>query len=424
MSRSVPQGRLSRLAKLAAAGARSGAGMLLSKASGSGADQTAAILGNLRGLAAKVGQMASYVDGVVPAEHRLAYETAMKGLRAAAPTSSPAEIRSALEEALGAPVDRLFAEWSDTPVASASIGQVHRARLADGREVAVKVQHPGIAKAMEGDLKNAGLFEAMAAAGGARRFQSKEVLEVMRTRFREELDYRHEAAQQTWFREFHAGDPHVRVPEVIASHSAASVLTSAFVRGADFDAACEAPAEQREAWAQTLWRFVFKGNLKGGRFNADPHPGNYIFHEGGAITFLDFGCIQPLSDAALPFARGMHRAAIGRDEARFREAARGLFSSRPGRHEDLVMSFARACFDPLFEQPFRFTRDYAASLVHEVKRVSQAALKLRDDEILEMPSDMFFINRLEFGLYSILARLDVTVDYAEVERSFMHELPD
>ena len=398
--------------------------MLLSKASGSGADQTAAILGNLRGLAAKVGQMASYVDGIVPPEHRDAYEKAMKGLRSAAPTSSSAAIRQVVEEELGAPVDQLFSEWIDEPIASASIGQVHRARLADGREVAVKVQHPGIAKAMEGDLKNAGLFEAMAAVGGARRFQSKQVLEVMRARFREELDYRHEASQQTWFREFHARDPLVRVPEVIASRSAAQVLTSTFVRGADFDAACQAPASDREAWARTLWRFVFRGNLIGGRFNADPHPGNYLFHDGGVITFLDFGCIQPLAAHVLPFAKGMHLAAIAGDEAGFRASARGLFSSRPGRHEDLVMSFARACFDPLFEQPFHFTREYAAGLVREVTRVSQAALKLEDDEILEMPSDMFFINRLEFGLYSILARLDVTVDYAEVERSFVDALPD
>jgi predicted unusual protein kinase regulating ubiquinone biosynthesis (AarF/ABC1/UbiB family) len=296
--------------------------------------------------------------------------------------------------------------------------------LQDGREVAVKVQHPGIAKAMDADLSNASVFESMAALGGARRFQSKEVLEVIRARFREEIDYRHEASQQSWFRAHHAGDPRIRVPEVIEDRCSTRVLTSDLVRGLGFDEACAAPASDREAWAQTIWRFVFKGNLVGGRFNADPHPGNYIFHEGGGVTFLDYGCIQPLGADHAPHARAMHRAAIERDEARFREACRGLFRSKPGRHEELVLQFSRSCFEPLFRQPFRFTRDYAASLVDEVRDVGRAALSLKDDEILEMPSDMFFINRLEFGLYSVLARLDVTVDYAAVERGFWHELPD
>lgn len=423
MSQRVPQGRLSRLAKLAAAGAKSGAGMLLSKARGSGAVGTAEALGQLRGLATKVGQMASYVDGVIPEEHREAYELAMKGLRAAAPSSSIEEVRALVEDELGGPIDRLFAEWDDVPIASASIGQVHDAKLPDGARVAVKVQHPGIAKAMENDLKSAGMFESMAALGGARRFQSREVLEVIRARFREELDYAHEAGQQAWFREVHAGDAQVHVPRVIASHSSKRVLCSEFVTGASFDDAIAADPKSREAWARTLWRFVFKGNLVGGRFNADPHPGNYLFHDGGKITFLDYGCVQPIAAREQAAAREMHKKAIEKDEAGFREAARGLFRSRPGRHEDLVMQFTRSCFEPLFVQPFHFTRAYAKGLVDEIKEVAVFAKKLEDDEILEMPADMFFINRLEFGLYSVLARLDVEVDYAAVEKSFWHLMP-
>ena len=127
--RDVPKGRLSRFARLAAAGARSGAGLLLSKSSEDTARKTAEALGTLRGLAAKVGQMASYVDGVVPEQHREAYETAMSRLRAAAPKSNIGEVRALVEEELGAPIDQLFEEWDDEPIASASIGQVHRARV-------------------------------------------------------------------------------------------------------------------------------------------------------------------------------------------------------------------------------------------------------------------------------------------------------
>ncbi len=397
--------------------------MLLSrKGGGAGASGAAEILGNLRGLAAKVGQMASYIDGVVPEEHREAYETAMKGLRAAAPTSSIKEIRRTVEEDLGAPIDQLFSEWNDVPIASASIGQVHRARMPDGRDVAVKVQHIGITKAIESDLKNAGMFEQMAAIGGARRFQTKEVLEVVRARFREELDYEHEAMQQKWFANLHRADDQIHVPAVVEERSSKRVLCSEFVKGMGFDDAIAAPLADREAWARTLWRFVFKGNLVGGRFNADPHPGNYVFHDNGRVTFLDYGCVQLIAADHQKAARDMHRHAIEGNEKAFFTAARELFHSKPGRHEDLMFEFTRACFEPLFTHPFQFTKDYAAGLVNDIKRISVATAKLKPAELNEMPADMFFINRLEFGLYSVLARLDVSVDYAAVEKGFWHEI--
>ncbi len=423
-SRRVPQGRLGRLARFAAAGARSGAGLLLSHGSEGAAHGTAEILGTLRGLAAKVGQMASYVDGVVPEEHREAYEAAMKKLRAAAPTTSIEEIRATVEEELGAPVDRLYAEWDDEPLASASIGQVHRARLPDGVEVAVKVQHTGITRAIEADLQNAGIVEQMAGAMGARRFNSKAVLEVIRTRFREELDYRLEAEHQVFFAGVHAGDPQIHVPRVVAERSAARVLTTELVRGSSFDDACAAAEAEREEWARTLWRFVFKGNLVGGRFNADPHPGNYFFHEDGRISFLDFGCVQPIPRTQQLGAAAMHRAAIAGDDRAFREGLRRMLELEPGPYDDLMANFVRRCFDPLFERPFRITRPYAGSLVEVFKETLARARKLPAAQVAPISEDVFFMNRLNFGFYSVLARLDVSVDYAEVERGFTRDIPE
>src|SRR5580692_1977988 len=188
-NRRIPESRLGRFARLAAMGVRTGAGMLVDKRGTSAAEHAAEVLGNLRGLAAKVGQMASYVDGLVPEQHAPAFEASLKALRAQAPRSSAEAIRGLVEEELRAPIDTLFASWDDVPIASASIGQVHRARLPDGREVAVKVQHPGIQKAVESDLGSASILEGLAALGGARRFQSKEVLAVIKARFGEGLDY-------------------------------------------------------------------------------------------------------------------------------------------------------------------------------------------------------------------------------------------
>jgi predicted unusual protein kinase regulating ubiquinone biosynthesis (AarF/ABC1/UbiB family) len=418
--RRVPAGRLARFARLAAAGARSSAGLLLSRSSGGAAEATAEALGTLRGLAAKVGQMASYVDGVIPEQHRDAYEGAMSRLRAAAPRSKSEEVRALVEEELGAPIDRLFDAWDDEPMASASIGQVHRAEVF-GREVAVKVQHPGIARALAADLQNAGIVEQMAGAFGARRFDSKGMLAVVRKRFGEELDYALEAERLRYFAELHAGDPLARVPAVIDARSTGRVLTTELVRGLDFDAACAASTPEREAWASTLWRFVFRSNLVGGLFNADPHPGNYIFHDGGRVTFLDFGCVQPIAPDKRANAGAMHRAAMARDEAAFREGARALLGTRPGRMEDLMFRYVRFTFGPLFDSPFHITRAFAAACVDHFRDMAVAARKLESSEITPVSPDLFFINRLQFGFYSVLARLDVTVDYAEVERSFLND---
>ncbi len=422
--RKVPEGRLGRLARLAGVGLRAGASMIGDSDGASTAKHAAEVLGTLRGLAAKVGQMASYVDGVIPEGQRAAYETAMKGLRAAAPTSSPSEVRLQIEEELRGPLDRLFAEFGEAPIASASIGQVHRARLHDGAEVAVKVQHPGIAKALEADLANASVLGAMLGTVAGKKFRTKEQLEVVRQRFREELDYGLEASRIELFGQFFEGDRRVRLPRVHRSHTAKRVLTTDFMHGESFDAACAQPEGDRRAWAETLWRFVYKGNLVHRHFNADPHPGNYLFRDGGAVVFLDFGCVQVIDEREGRHARLMHRAAVDGDFARWREGLRGLLSAREGRLFDLATAYVRKCFEPLFASPYRITRTYAASLVDEMKDMALEARKVKDAEFFAMPDEMVFMNRLQFGFYSVLARLDADVDYAEVERGFWHEITD
>ena len=151
--RRLPTGRIARFAKLASLGAQTGVQLLTSRDATAAAAKAAEVLGTLRGLAAKVGQMASYVEGAVPDAYRGAYEQALKSLHNGTNTSDPGAIRRVIESELGAPVEQLFSEWEETPFASASIGQVHRARLSDGRHVAVKVQHPGIEQAVENDQR-------------------------------------------------------------------------------------------------------------------------------------------------------------------------------------------------------------------------------------------------------------------------------
>jgi len=409
---------MARIGKLAIGAA---GGAVLGRGHEEAAAAAADVLGNLRGLAAKIGQMASYVDGLVPEDKRDAFETSLKVLRSQAPRSSSVQIRELVETELGAPIDQLFASWNDDPIASASIGQVHHAVLkeGDGVEVAVKVQHPGIRRAVESDLSSAGVLEGIASMTGARRFDTKTQLEVIRTRFREELDYELEATRLELFAKVHEGDPKIRIPRLIASHSSKSVLTTEFVRGEALEDVITRSEEERRAFAETLWRFVFKGNLVGGMFNADPHPGNYLFHSNGEITFLDYGCVQVIPEERRPDARALHRAAVQQNDEEFGRCVSKLLNAKPGDLERRARAYTRLCFKPLFDQPFHITRSYAASLVDEMKTMALAARKTPKEEFFSLPPEMLFMNRLQFGFYSVLARLDVETNYAAVESAFL-----
>ncbi|HEX2874080.1 MAG TPA: AarF/ABC1/UbiB kinase family protein [Polyangiaceae bacterium] len=416
----VPVGRLGRFVKLAGVGARAAGDMLAKKGSEKVAERAAEVLGNLRGLAAKLGQTASYVDGFVPETHRAVYEKALGALRTATPHSSTESIRALVEEELSAPIEKLFATWSDEPFASASIGQVHRAQLPNGQEVAVKVQHPGIDRAIESDLSNVSFLEGFIGAVGPKSLNSGAVLEEVKTRFREELDYRLEADRQDQFRDLHANDPLISIPRVVRERSARRVLTMDLVKGATLEEAALASPELRRTYAETLWRFVFKGNLVGGMFNADPHPGNYLFQPDGSIIFLDFGCIQPIAGNRIEAARDLHRAALRKDDPAFRRAAAIILESKGGTYEEAATAYSRKCFEPVFASPFRITQAFATSLVHDIKTVKEQ-IWAKDKSFVQLPSGMLFMNRLQFGFYSVLARLDVEVDYAEVERRFLAE---
>lgn len=416
----LPTGRLGRLARLARAGASSGIAMLRSGDAGSGgADKAAKILGQLRGVATKVGQMASYVDGVVPQQHREAFEASMATLRAAAPRSSTSQIRALVEEELQGPLDQRFVEWDDEPLASASIGQVHRARTHDGQAVAVKVQHHGIVEAMEADLKNAGLFDVMARTFGLGKMEVGRLVQEARTRFREELDYELEAQRQQAFAALHAHDPRVLIPPVVASHSTRRVLTTALMEGMPFERACEADPALRQRWCETLWQFVYGSIMVGGMFNADPHPGNYLMQDDGRVVFFDFGCVETIAPERRELMLRAHEAAGQRDYPRFDEAAARMLMVAPGRHRERVLDYMHFALAPVFDSPFHVTRAFAADVVERFKGMAVEFAKLPKGQFVQMPPGILFLNRLQFGFFSILARLDVEVDYAAVERELV-----
>ena len=402
--------------KLGIGGAKTGAKMLFGGDKGA-ATQATELLGNLRGLAAKVGQIASYVDGIIPEEHRATFESALSTLRTAAPVSPPEAIRALVLEEFGRPPEALFAAFEVTPFASASIGQVHRATTHSGDNVAVKIQHPGVDRAILGDLDNAKIVESMVGIG-TRRIGSKEALGEIRERFLEELDYSLEARRQRQFAALFSDQPSIRIPKIYDELSTKRVLTSAFCTGLTLEEACQKSEPERRAYCETLWRFVFTGNLIGGMFNADPHPGNYLFNENGAVTFLDFGCVQPLSKEHVALAVEMHRDALRRDEAAFAVSVRALLGTSPGRYEDWALAFSRRCFEPIFASPFKMDRAYTTSLVHTMVDLKKL-LPSKNIGYVPLPPGMLFMNRLQFGFYSVLARFAVATDYAALEADIL-----
>lgn len=422
-NKKIPTGRLGRLAKLAGTGAKAGASFLFKRDAKKSAASTAQTLGQLRALAAKMGQMAAYVDGVVPDDYREAYEEGLKDLLESTPTSSPKEIEAQIIAAFDKPPSELFAQWDPTPIASASIGQVHRATLHDGRQVAVKVQHPGVAKALEEDLKNAKLLEQMMSVMGARKFDSDRMLEELKERFREELDYTLEARRQQAFVDFYKEDDQILIPEVVHDLTQSTVLTTTFAEGHNFDYALQAPDEVRRKYCENMWRFVYKATLIGRMFNADPHPGNYKFLEDGRVFFFDFGCVQPVTVERSERALHVHRAAVRRDEDAFEDAARVLMQLEGGQWEKLALAYMRHCFEPQFGSPFCMTRQYAQDVLEHLRDITLQTRGAKDDHFVPLQDGMLFINRLQFGFYSILGKLNVEVDYNHIESQYVFETP-
>ncbi|MEO5724712.1 MAG: AarF/ABC1/UbiB kinase family protein, partial [Ilumatobacteraceae bacterium] len=252
-------------------------------------------LGNMKGALMKLGQMASYIDEGMPAPMR----DALGALQANAPAMSSELAAEVIEREFGSPPDKLFVEWDPIPIAAASIGQVHRAIAVDPvsgveRAVAVKVQYPGVGDAIASDLRNADLLGALLRRGFGS-LDPEEMVAEVKERIVEELDYRLEAANQQLFAARYRGHPFIHVPDVLPTFSTGRVMTSELVTGATFQELLTWDQSQRDQAGECLFRFVFRSLYGMHAFNGDPHPGNYLFHGDGRITFLDFGLVKHFS---------------------------------------------------------------------------------------------------------------------------------
>src|SRR5688500_12959122 len=173
------------------------------------------------------------------------------------------------------------------------------------------------------------------------------------------------------YRDIYKGDYAIVVPRVVCERSGRRVITSELVRGATLDEAALLPERERRAYAEVLWRFVFRSVLVHRKFNADPHPGNYVFLPRGRVAFLDYGCIQPISLDNNRGALVLHRAALDRDEATYAAGVRAFLGTKGGPYEAAIVGYIRRMFEPLFASPYRITREYVASLVTGIQELKR-----------------------------------------------------
>jgi len=277
------------------------------------AEQMVTVLGSMKGAAMKLGQVLSFVDvGIVPAEHRESFQAKLASLRDAAPTVSFDRMQKVIEQDLGEPISSAFADFDPEPIAAASIGQVYRAALADGRDVAVKVQYPGIGDAVRADMKNLGVLLRLARTVTPE-LDTKAVGDEIRERIVEELDYELEASNQRTMARLYDGHPFVLIPGVVTRLCRERVIVTEFVEGSGFEQVRTAAEPERDRIGEILFRFYFGSMYRHRRFSGDPHPGNMLALADGRVAFLDFGLFKSIDRDVAALELACQRAVIDGD---------------------------------------------------------------------------------------------------------------
>ncbi|HET6873764.1 MAG TPA: AarF/ABC1/UbiB kinase family protein [Acidimicrobiales bacterium] len=390
------------------------------------AERYAELLGHSKGVLMKVGQMLSFVSlgRSIPPEYQAIYRQALGRLQADAPPMAPELAAATFEKELGRRPEDVFAEWSAEPLAAASIGQVHAARLADGRRVAVKIQYPGVEQAIRNDLKNDELLTTFfallrALIPGMVRTDVRAIADEVAERITEELDYVNEARNQSEFARIYKGHPFIRIPDVVPELSTARVLTQELVEGRPWSEALDMPQDLRDRWGEVIYRFSIGSLRRLCIFNADPHPGNYLFHDDGTVSFLDFGCVrrfEPRQVAQMSeMVSAMGRHEVDRVWRAFVDM--GAVDPQNGPTPQEVFDWASPGFRLLTEaQPYTVTPEHVAeALSNEYSPTGPSGRVLR---AMTIPAHLTFLSRIDTGILALMGELRATGEWLAIQREY------
>jgi predicted unusual protein kinase regulating ubiquinone biosynthesis (AarF/ABC1/UbiB family) len=372
------------------------------------AEDVAATLGTMKGVLMKIGQMASYVDdGLAPQVRRT-----LSRLQDSVPPMSEDLAAQVVKEELGGPPEQVFAEWDPVPIAAASIGQVHRAITRDGLAVAVKVQYPGIAETIAADLGNVALLRSLLRVAAPNQDVNALIAEL-RERIAEELDYQREADNQRMFAAYYDGHPTIEVPKIVDGLCTARVITSELATGARFAELLTWPQQEKDLAAETIYRFVFRSLYEAHAFNGDPHPGNYLFHRGGRVTFLDYGLVKHFTpDELRPLVHMVRYLCVDDDPEGFRQAmvdAGFLMPGTPLPTQQIIEHMAVFYDTVRTPGPRTMTAGYASAVARRFFDFrSPLAAYAR------IPRSYVILQRINLGMFAVLGELSATADWRSI----------
>jgi predicted unusual protein kinase regulating ubiquinone biosynthesis (AarF/ABC1/UbiB family) len=382
-------------------------------------------LGQMRGAAMKVGQMLSMVEFEgLPEEDRAALQAKLAELRDDVPPVPFTRLERLMRDELGGPISRVFSQFDETAFAAASIGQVHRATTLDGDDVVVKIQYPGVAEAVETDLRNAMLLLPLVKRL-APTLDAKALASELRERIVEELDYELEAQNQRRIERLRRGHPFVSVPAVRTDLSTRRVLVSEYIDGERYETVRGLGEPQRDGYAEIMFRFYF-GLLYRDRIAlGDPHPGNQLLRPDGRVGFLDYGMLREVSPARADAERGIAHAVRAGDAAALTAAlVAGAYLPPDGSallDEELALKLIR-----------RATRWYA---VPGLRRFSPERRERRsadsDDRAqasdqlsqLTLPPDTILIRRMHAIVAGVLGQLRAGADWGAIAAEYLYDEP-
>jgi predicted unusual protein kinase regulating ubiquinone biosynthesis (AarF/ABC1/UbiB family) len=376
------------------------------------------VSGRLKGGIMKAMQLLSYQSEVLPDE----YLDVLAGLQDQAPPMTPAEARAAIAAELGKPPEKLFARFTPEAAAAASLGQVHRATLHDGREVAVKIQYPDITDQVASDLrllKRSLTAQKVAGADLLRQsgLDHRHLHDDIAARLLEELDYRREAAHLKLFGEIYAARDDVVVPGVIDDLSSEHVLTMDWIDGYPLRDIMNEGADYalREQVLATLNWMSMNEVLGVGITHADPHPGNYLVTAEGRVALLDFGCVKAIDEARLALYRDEVRALLSADRELLARTLLGLGVTEEGRDPAPAIAFIEFMYLPLLhEGPFD---PRGVDFPAELARRMNALVRTRH---LAFPTETVFLIRKFLGQAALFRALRVhTLDFRRAYEDFM-----
>jgi predicted unusual protein kinase regulating ubiquinone biosynthesis (AarF/ABC1/UbiB family) len=387
------------------------------------AKQIVAVLGTMKGAAMKLGQVMSFLDmGLVAEEHREEFQRELAKLRDAAPTVAFKQMRRVIEEDLEAPISEVFATFQEEPIAAASIGQVYRATLAgDGREVAVKVQYPGVASAVRADMQNLDMIMRLLKRMTPG-MDVKAVAEEIRERIVEELDYELEAQNQRSLARIFAGHPFIVVPEVVTSLSRERVLVSDYVDGVGFEELQRRSQAERDRIGEIVFRFFLGCLYRHRQFSGDPHPGNFQLLADGRVAFLDFGLFKRLDAGPVELELAAQRAVIEGDAPALHELlAESGFLPEPERvNPDHLLAFIRDAiwWYTTADEPVQLSPEIATQVM--IESSDPRSSHFREMRHQDMRPEHLFGRRMEMLTLAVLSQLRACANWHRIAREWIY----